>query len=130
MKNMFGEPAHTDVDDIQHLCDLLKSYKVALIAHQTTQDDIEAHLKEEKTPEIREKKEQLKKCEAELTKVERELGLTNDSLRNHSFDDSSAATPPPNKSRKSASNTSVSSAAGRRSATPSLETPPAKKSRR
>ena len=38
---------------------------------------------EEKAPDIRVKKERLKNCETELSKVEKELGLTNDSL-NHS----------------------------------------------
>ena len=125
MKNMFGEPVPTDVDDVQNLCDLLKSYKAALVDHQKTTGDIDSMMRDEKTPEIREKREQLKKYEAELTKTEKELGLTNDSMMKETREDQAS----PNKSKRSASNTSVSSM-GRRSATPIHETPPVKKSRR
>ena len=139
MKNMFGEPIPTDIDDMQNLYDLLKAYKSALMAHQKTAGDIDVQMKEEKTPEIRDKREQLKKCEAELAKVEKELGVTNDSLMNHSRDNNAldedhrsgadAAASPAAKSRRPGANTPVPSI-GRRSATPNLDTPPSKKSRR
>lgn len=135
MRNMFGEPKPTDVEETQNLVDLLKAYKSALVAHQKTAADIEQTIQQDKQPDIREKKDQLKQYESELAKVDKELGLTNDSL-NHSQRGGAGAEEPStpssivNTSRRTASNTSISST-GRRSATPSLhDTPPVKKSRR